>query len=89
MAADISQEQFLDAFANAYWLREVHFRSNGFLPIRDAWMGKAARLGQEITVQSGNRAQTGIFETVDEDGQLVLSTPEGSKHFAAADVYFD
>jgi len=31
---------------------------------------------------------TGIFETIDDQGHLVLSTDQGAQSIAAADVYF-
>ena len=61
----------------------------GFDAIRRLWLAQAAGLGQPITARTGNQEAKGIFETVDEDGNLVLRTRDGLRRIAAADVYFD
>ncbi|TCP58627.1 BirA family biotin operon repressor/biotin-[acetyl-CoA-carboxylase] ligase [Rhodovulum bhavnagarense] len=61
---------------------------HGFSPLRAAWLAQAARLGQEITARTGREEIVGLFETVDEDGQLVLDTLDGRRIIAAADVFF-
>lgn len=60
----------------------------GFGPIRERWLEKAARLGEVITARTTRDEITGIFETVDEAGQLVLQTSKGRVTIPAADVYF-
>ena len=77
--AAVSPEEFLDLLAPAYARYEAQFAAYGFAPIRTAWLDRAARLGQQMT---------GRFDTVDEQGQLVLSTPQGPRRIAAADVFF-
>ncbi|MEM9845791.1 MAG: biotin--[acetyl-CoA-carboxylase] ligase [Pseudomonadota bacterium] len=85
---EVSPVGFLDHLACAYARREAVFTRFGFAPIRQAWLAKAARLGQEITARTSRRNITGIFRTVDDDGQLVLSTPDATVAIPAADVYF-
>ncbi|MEO0692452.1 MAG: hypothetical protein AAFY90_06210 [Pseudomonadota bacterium] len=41
-----------------------------------------------MTAQTANKKITGIFDSIDEEGQLVLITGTGPVHIAAADVYF-
>ena len=84
----ITPEDFLDPLAAAYAQWETIFRTQGFAPIRTAWLARAARLGQEITARTGTSETRGTFETVDLDGQLVLKTAKGRVTIAAADVYF-
>jgi BirA family biotin operon repressor/biotin-[acetyl-CoA-carboxylase] ligase len=60
----------------------------GFDAIRRLWLARAARLGEEITARTGREEIRGIFETVDGDGQLVLSTEAGRRVIPAAEVYF-
>ncbi|MEM7073811.1 MAG: biotin--[acetyl-CoA-carboxylase] ligase [Pseudomonadota bacterium] len=79
---------FLDHLASAYAAREQVFSQAGFEPIRAAWLSRAARLGQPITARTPRGDTTGIFRTVDEDGQLVLSTRDATISIPAADVYF-
>ena len=67
---------------------EKVFAEFGFGPIREDWLEKAARLGEVITARTARDEITGRFETVDEAGQLVLTTPKGRVTIPAADVYF-
>ncbi|KMK67084.1 biotin--[acetyl-CoA-carboxylase] ligase [Puniceibacterium sp. IMCC21224] len=84
----IDPEAFLDLLATAYARVETMFRTQGFAPIRQAWLLRAARLGEIITARTGTRETTGTFETVDAQGHLVLVTAQGRERIAAADVFF-
>ncbi len=84
----ISPEEFLDLLANAYGRYEAQFVTYGFAPIREAWLARAAKLGEVITARTMNSETTGTFETVDAEGNLVLKTPKGRVAIAAADVFF-
>lgn len=59
-----------------------------FAAIRPAWLARAARLGQPIEARLPRETVTGVFKDVDADGTLVLRTPQGSRHIAAADIHF-
>lgn len=81
-------EEFLDLLANAFARYETQFTTYGFAPIRTAWLDRAAHLGQVITARTGTAETIGTFETIDEAGRLILTTPEGRKAIAAADIFF-
>ncbi|WP_137699958.1 biotin--[acetyl-CoA-carboxylase] ligase [Marimonas lutisalis] len=85
---EIAPEAFLDLLALAYDAWERRFRAYGFGPIREAWLGRAARLGEEIIARTAREELQGTFQTVDEEGNLVLSTPKGRRAIAAADIFF-
>ncbi len=85
---DVTPEEFLDVLAPAYAHHEAQFRIYGFAPIRELWLARAARLGEVITARSMREEVTGTFETVDEAGNLVLSTAKGRAVIAAADIFF-
>ncbi|MFX0545673.1 biotin--[acetyl-CoA-carboxylase] ligase [Roseovarius sp. S1116L3] len=85
---DVTPEALLGHLAAAYARREAEFVAEGFAPVRDAWLARAARLGQEVIARTMQGETRGIFETVDADGQLVLSTPGGRRVIPAADVFF-
>ena len=52
-------------------------RGQGFSEIRDfGWI--VPRAGKAISIRIGNRVQDGIFETLDEQGRLVLRMADGS-----------
>ncbi len=84
----VGPEDFLTHLAVAYALREEQFLVQGFAAIRSAWLARAARLGQVITARTGRAEITGRFETVDAEGNLVLSTDIGRQVIAAAEVFF-
>ncbi len=86
--ASVTPEEFLDLLAPAFARHEAQFATYGFAPIRTAWMDRAARRGEVITARLPGEEVTGRFDTVDEQGQLVLSTPQGPRRIAAADVFF-
>ncbi len=46
--------------------------TEGFVPIRRQWLRKAARLGEDISVNVGNDIVTGTFETIGRNGALRL-----------------
>jgi BirA family transcriptional regulator, biotin operon repressor / biotin---[acetyl-CoA-carboxylase] ligase len=84
----VSPQEFLDALAPAFAQWEQRFQTQGFAPVQQAWLNRATRLGQQITAKTGTETLSGIFETVDENGHLILSTPLGRRSIPAADVFF-
>ena len=79
---------FLNALAAAFERWEQVFQRMGFSPIRTEWLNHATRLGEVITAKMMDRVETGVFETVDETGAIVLRTPKGLQRISAADIYF-
>ena len=88
LSVSVDPERFLHVLASRYAALEAQFTAFGFSPIRTAWLAHAARLGEVITARIGDSSHDGIFEDVDDDGQLVLRGPRGCRKIAAADVYF-
>ena len=60
----------------------------GFEPIRTAWLARAARLGETVTARLPSDEITGLFEGLEPDGAMRLSTPRGPRIIAAADIHF-
>lgn len=85
---EISPEDFLTLLANAYATQEAKYAAFGFARIREDWLEHAARLGDVIVARTGTEELVGVFETVDQDGSLVLMTAEGQRIIPAADVFF-
>lgn len=85
----IAPEAFLNLLAPAYARYETQFTTFGFSPIREAWLARAARLGETLTARTSRDEFVGQFETVDLAGNLVLKQPEGIVAIPAADVFFD
>jgi BirA family biotin operon repressor/biotin-[acetyl-CoA-carboxylase] ligase len=60
----------------------------GFAPVRTAWLRRAGALGTALRVRLGAREFAGQFETLDENGRLVLRLPDGTlETIAAGDVF--
>ena len=81
-------EAFLELLANAFLKYERQMRSYGFAPIREAWLCKAARIGELIHARLPETTLSGTFETIDETGALVLGTAAGPRVLPAAEVFF-
>ncbi|MCK0142458.1 biotin--[acetyl-CoA-carboxylase] ligase [Aliiroseovarius sp. F20344] len=84
----LSQEDFLGFLAPAYDHYETQFVTYGFEPIREAWLARAARLGDTITARTTRDQYVGRFETVDAAGNLVLSTAKAREVIPAAEIFF-
>jgi BirA family biotin operon repressor/biotin-[acetyl-CoA-carboxylase] ligase len=84
----VEPADFLATLADAYATQEAKLQSLGFARIRQDWLAHAARLGEMITARTGREDVSGIFDTIDDDGNLVLITGTGPRHIPAADVYF-
>ena len=84
----VTPERFLDSLAPAYAHWEQRFTSEGFAPLRAAWLKHAARLGETITARTGTLTRVGRFTTIDPNGALVLDTARGPIAIPAAEVFF-
>jgi BirA family biotin operon repressor/biotin-[acetyl-CoA-carboxylase] ligase len=79
---------FSELIADQYALRENQFRTMGFSKIREIWMDRAAKLGKTITARTPNFEICGIFDSIDEKGQLILITNGEKKKISAAEIFF-
>ncbi len=82
-------QEFLPALARAFARLETEFAAYGFAPIRQEWLHHAARLGETVTARLPNREVTGLFETIDDTGALVLATAKGHITLPAAEIFFE
>lgn len=85
----VPPEALLDALRPAFAAREAQMARSGFEPIRAEWLARAARLGEPVTARTLRETRTGVFETIDEMGHLILRTPAGRERVASADVFFE
>lgn len=84
----VTPEAFLDALAPAYAAWEARFTVEGFAPLREEWLAHAARLGEPVRARTGQSTREGIFETIDAQGNLILSTATGREAIPAAEIFF-
>ena len=59
----------------------------GFASIRGDWLARAAGLGGLIKVRLPESQLDGVFEGIDERGQLILATGTSTHTIAAGDVF--
>lgn len=85
---NITPDDFLPLLANAFATQEAKLQAFGFPRIREEWLSHAARLGDVIIARTATQEYVGVFETVDQDGNLMLNTPDGMRLIPAADVFF-
>ena len=63
--------------------------ASGFGPIRQAWLAKAAGLGETLKVRMPRETISGVFDTISESGELKLRLPDGGvRMIAAGEVFF-
>lgn len=84
----IAPETLLDHLAPAFALWDRRLRDFGFAPVKSAFLRHAVRLGQPLVARTHHAEHTGTFETLDDDGALVLRTAQGRLSIPAADIFF-
>lgn len=68
---------------------EIWQHGQGFGEIRKFWLERAVGVGRPISIRVGDRVLEGIFETLDEQGRLLLRVADGGlQTISAGDVYF-
>src|SRR5947199_4500558 len=90
LGVDIGAEQLFAALSDT-WVeyRGIWDNGRGFAEIRAKWLERAAGLGQQVAVQSGGSTVSGMFETIDERGCMIVATPDGRQvPISAGEVYF-
>jgi BirA family biotin operon repressor/biotin-[acetyl-CoA-carboxylase] ligase len=81
----VRPEPLFTALADA-WLDYAHVWDDGRgMPrIRNLWLAYATGIGREITVQLGERLVHGTFETIDDEGRLILIAADGQRTIVSA-----
>lgn len=75
----ISRFQALEAFAKQLALFLGQWRREGFAPIRQAWLNRAAGYNQPIAVQLPQEKIEGRFVNLDADGALIVERTDGTR----------
>lgn len=69
-----------------HWLRV--WASQGFAPVRTAWLRWADGIGAKVLVRLADGTLEGIFSALDESGALILTLADGSRRvITAGDVF--
>lgn len=84
----LSCEEMLEILLRHFQIWFETWETLGFAPIREAWMERAKGIGGEIIVNLESEQLIGTFESLDQDGALVLRTSHGERLISAGDVFF-
>lgn len=84
----LTADEFLPHLAGALVRREAQFQTSGFSSVRTDWLNHAARLGEIITARLPGREISGLFDTIDDMGSLILKEGTTTHAIPAAEVYF-
>lgn len=75
-------EKFLDEFEKIY----QNYLDFSFKNIRNLWLKNAYKLGEEILIKLDEKEIKGIFEDLDEDGNLILENKNFLEKISFGDV---
>ncbi len=88
-AATPGPQEALAALAGAFAKWYEVWVAQGFAPIRDSWLARAAGLGTRIRARLQNEETSGVFEGIDETGALLLREAQDRvRKIAAGEVFF-
>lgn len=81
---DAALEVLADAFARWYdrWM------TDGFSPLRAAWLARAEGLGAQIHARLPHEEVSGVFEGIDVNGALLLNQNGTLRVISAGEVFF-
>lgn len=81
-------EELLDLLDRRLQHHLAGLSKDGFAPLRTAWLARAARRGEAVTVRLPRETQEGTFEGLDENGNLLLRQGDTLRSIATGDVFF-
>ncbi|WP_370636789.1 biotin--[acetyl-CoA-carboxylase] ligase [Afifella sp. IM 167] len=88
--AAVTPQDLFAALSDA-WVEEESLWAGGrgFSAIRRAWLERASGVGEPVAVQLGEEVIRGTFDTIDEDGRLMVRTEAGTLYpITAGEVHF-
>jgi BirA family biotin operon repressor/biotin-[acetyl-CoA-carboxylase] ligase len=90
LGVETSAEQLFTALSDCWAeCRGIWDGGKGFGEIRRRWLALATGLGQPVAVHTGNATVSGIFDTIDDTGCMIVRTLTGdSVPISAGDVHF-
>jgi BirA family transcriptional regulator, biotin operon repressor / biotin---[acetyl-CoA-carboxylase] ligase len=90
LGIDVAAEELFAALSDGWAeFRGIWDDGRGFAEIRRLWLERAAGLGEAVAIKSGGEPIEGIFDTIDEQGCMIVRTGAGRRvPITAGDVYF-
>lgn len=83
---DITAIGLLESFSRHALAWINRWQDDGFAPLREAWLSRAAGLDGEVAVALGDRRIAGRFAGLDEHGNLLLMIDRQTRTVALADA---
>lgn len=83
----IDRTDFLRYYLKNFATDLTRYQKEGFSPLKVEWLRLALNYQKEITVKTENSEKKGIFLTLDDNGYLVLKTPQGEERILAGDLF--
>jgi BirA family biotin operon repressor/biotin-[acetyl-CoA-carboxylase] ligase len=84
-----SPDEALAVLAESFDVTLALWLAEGFGPIREAWTERAEGLGGACTARLERETVSGVAESLDADGALLLRLPGGElRRITAGDVFF-
>lgn len=87
LGANINRVDVLHVFLAEFDKLYAKWKNLGFCSLQHSWLDKAYKHGQNIKIIQEEHQQNGVFETIDEDGSLMLRTPDGLKKIVVGDMF--
>jgi BirA family transcriptional regulator, biotin operon repressor / biotin---[acetyl-CoA-carboxylase] ligase len=90
LGVQVTAEQIFAALSDAWaGFRGVWDGGRGFDELRKQWLARAAGLGGAVAIKTGTATIEGTFDTIDEQGCMIVRTQAGKLvPITAGDVYF-
>jgi BirA family biotin operon repressor/biotin-[acetyl-CoA-carboxylase] ligase len=90
LGVQVGAEELFAALSDGWAeFRGIWDGGRGFGEIRKSWLARAAGLGQAVAIKSGAVTIEGTFDTLDEQGCMIVRTSAGRRvPISAGDVYF-
>jgi BirA family transcriptional regulator, biotin operon repressor / biotin---[acetyl-CoA-carboxylase] ligase len=90
LGVETSAEQLFTALSDSWTeCRGIWDGGRGFGEIRRRWLALAAGIGQPVAVHTGQTIVSGIFDTIDDTGCMIVKTSGGDRvPISAGDVHF-
>jgi BirA family biotin operon repressor/biotin-[acetyl-CoA-carboxylase] ligase len=90
LGVHVGAEELFSELSDAWAeFRGIWDLGRGFGEIRQLWLERAAGLGQPVAIHMGAATVEGMFDSIDENGCMIVRTPGGKRvPISAGDVYF-
>jgi biotin-(acetyl-CoA carboxylase) ligase len=84
--AEVTTADLLESFGRHALAWINRWQADGFAPVREAWLGRAAGLDGELALDLGDGPVAGRFAGLDEQGNLLLTIDRRTRTVALADA---